>query len=232
MTEREKPKVRVTFSENRRRVSPVLYKDFLKYFIILATSIVVSEFILNFSGILSFSINEALIDFFSLTASFIIIGFFTIPVMRTKEYKSRSLAILEIAGGLVSIQIACLVIFYLLYPKLNSILYFYAFIISEIVYQVAFNFTLRRYKFRRRFFSIQIGNGVKIAKNSDGYIESIGRSDLITDDIKKIIEDKIKGKISDNEFYDIISHLDSTKKEMVLSLISGIEDRMKNKHRL
>lgn len=230
MTEEEKPKVRVTFSKIRIGSSPERFKNLLKYYLIVIAVVIASEFILDFEGKLTFGINDVLVDFFAFTATLVIIGVFTLPLMNTKEYRSRSIAILGVAALFVSIQIAGLMIFYFLFPALSSLTYFYIFIISEIIYQIALNSVIRSYRFKRKFLSIRINNGIKVSQNSEGYVESIERSYWMTDSIKKIIEDKIRGRISDEAFNEAISQLNSTQKEVVLSLITGIESRLKNKH--
>ena len=230
MTEDEKPKVRVTFSENRIRSRPDRFKKLLKYYLLLVAVIISSEIILYFRGKITFGINEVLVDFFVFTATFIVIGFFTLPLMNTKEYRSRSIAILGVAALFVSIQITGLEIFYFLFPSLSSLTYFYIFLISEIIYQIALNSVIRSYKFKRKFLSIRINNGIKVSQNSEGYVESIERSCWMTDNIKKIIEDKIRGRISDEEFNEALSHLNSTQQEVILSLVTGIESRLKNRH--
>ena len=49
--------------------------------------------------------------------------------------------------------------------------------------------------FDRKFFSVQIQNGIKIRKGLDGYVESIERSDFMTQDLRNTIEEKIRGRI-------------------------------------
>lgn len=231
MTEQAKQKIRITLSESKRRFGFKEFKKFGKLYIIIVILIAGLEAILDLTGIMIFSFTEGMVDFFALTISFVV-GIFTLPIMRTKLYRQRYTSMLEIAGLFVSIQIAGLLTFYFLFPSLSSTTDFVVFISSEIVYQIAFNLVVRSYKFNRRFFSVQTHNGIKIHQNADGSVQTIDRSDFLTGDMKKIIEDKIRGTIGEEEFLEAISTLDSTQKEFVISLTSGIESRLKNKYRL
>jgi hypothetical protein len=149
----------------------------------------------------------------------------------TQTRKRRSMAALRIGIYLVAIQITALTIFYFAFPDLQPITYFEAFIVSEIIYQVVFVFITRRYKFNRRYFSIQIQNGIKIRKGLDDYVESIERSDFMTQDLRNTIDDKIRGNISEKQFLDAISGLDQYRREMIISMTSEIESILRKKYR-
>ncbi len=231
MTEQEKPKITITFTERRRNLSLNQLKKLGKFYLIVVIAMAVPEVVLDLTGSVIFGFTEALVDFFVLTASPIALLFFTVPIMHTQSYRRRSLAVLKVGTCLLAIQIIALVIFYFAFPDLLPLAYFEVFIVSEIAYQMAFIFLTRRYEFSRKFFSIQIQNGIKIRKGLDGYVESIERSDFMTQDLRNTIEEKIRGRISEEDFLDAISGLEPSKKELIISMTSGIESRLRKKYR-
>lgn len=231
MTEQEKPKITISFTERRRDLRLDQLKKLGKFYLILVIAIAASEAILDFTGIVPFGFPEALIDFFVLVSSFIALGFFTVPIMRTRTYRKRSMAMLKVGVFLVSLQIVALTIFYFVFPGLGSVTYFEVFAISEIAYQFAFIFITRRYKFARKFFSVQIRDGIRMNKGADGYVESVERTDFMTDDLRRTIEDKIKGKISEEVFLSAISGMEPSKRELIISMTGGIESRLRKKYR-
>ncbi len=231
MTEQDKPKITLSFTENRKRVSLKQFKKLSKFYLVVVFVIGVSEAILDLTGKITFGFLEGSVDFFALTVSFIALLFFTVPIMRTQSRMRRIMAILRVASYLLSIQIVALLIFYFAFPRLGSVTYFEAFIVSEIAYQVALAFITGGYKFNRKFLSIQIGNGIRIRNGTDGYVESIERSDFMTQELRNTIEDKISGKISEEKFLEAISGFEPYEREMIISMTSGIETRLRKKYR-
>ena len=231
MTDQEKPKITITFTERRNNLVLSQLKAAGKFYLIVVIAVALPEAFLDLTGIAKFSFPEALIDFFVLTCFLIALLFFTLPIMHTQTYRRRSMAALRVRICLVAIQITALVIFYFAFPDLHSLAYFEVFVISEIIYQTAFVFITNRYKFNRKYFSIQMQNGIKIRKGLDGYVESIERSDFMTQELRNTIEDKIKGKISEEQFLEAISGLEPYKREIVISMISGIESRLRKRYR-
>ncbi len=229
MTEQDKPKITLSFTENRKRVSLKQFKKLSKFYLIVVFVIGASEAILDLTGKITFGFLEGSVDFFALTVSFIALLFFTVPIMRTQSRMRRIMAILRVASYLLSIQIIALLIFYFAFPRLGSVTYFEVFIVSEIAYQVALAFITGGYKFNRKFFSIQIGNGIR--NGTDGCVESIERSDFMTQELRNTIEDKISGKIGEEEFLEAISGFEPYEREMIISMTSGIETRLRKKYR-
>ena len=232
MTEQEKPKITISFTERKRNLGLNQLKKLVRFYLVVVIAIAVPEAILDFTGIVPFGFPEALIDFFVLVSSFVALAFFTVPVIRhTRTNRRRSLAILKVGVSLVSIQIIALTIFYLVFPGLGGLTYFEVFLISEIAFQFAFIFITNRYKFARKFFSIQMPDGIRLIKGVDGYVESIRRTDFITRDLRRTVEDRIRGKISDEEFLDAISGLEPAKRELIISMTSEIESKLRKKYR-
>ncbi len=229
MTEQDKPKITLSFTENRKRVSLKQFKKLSKFYLIVVFVIGASEAILDLTGKITFGFLEGSVDFFTLTVSFIALLFFIVPIMRTQPSMRRIMSILRMASYLLSIQIIALLIFYFAFPRLGSVTYFEVFIVSEIAYQVALAFITGGYKFNRKFFSIQIGNGIR--NGTDGCVESIERSDFMTQELRNTIEDKISGKIGEEEFLEAISGLEPYEREMIISMTSGIETRLRKKYR-
>ena len=229
MTEQDKPKITLSFTENRKRVSLKQFKKLSKFYLVVVFVIGVSEAILDLTGKITFGFLEGSVDFFALTVSFIALLFFIVPIMRTQPSMRRIMSILRMASYLLSIQIIALLIFYFAFPRLGSVTYFEVFIVSEIAYQVALAFITGGYKFNRKFFSIQIGNGIR--NGTDGCVESIERSDFMTQELRNTIEDKISGKIGEEEFLEAISGLEPYEREMIISMTSGIETRLRKKYR-
>ena len=229
MTEQDKPKITLSFTENRKRVSLKQFKKLSKFYLIVVFVIGASEAILDLTGKITFGFLEGSVDFFTLTVSFIALLFFIVPIMRTQPSMRRIMSILRMASYLLSIQIIALLIFDFAFPRLGSVTYFEVFIVSEIAYQVALAFITGGYKFNRKFFSIQIGNGIR--NGTDGCVESIERSDFMTQELRNTIEDKISGKIGEEEFLEAISGLEPYEREMIISMTSGIETRLRKKYR-
>ena len=132
MTEQEKPKITISFTERRRDLRLDQLKKLGKFYLILVIAIAASEAILDFTGIVPFGFPEALIDFFAFSSSFIALGFFTVPIMRTRTYRKRSMAILKVGVFLVSLQFVALTIFDFAFPGLGWVTYFEVFAISYI----------------------------------------------------------------------------------------------------
>ena len=53
----------------------------------------------------------------------------------------------------------------------------------------------------------------------------------MTQELRNTIEDKISGKISEEKFLDAISGLEPYEREMIISMTSGIETRLRKKYR-
>ncbi len=62
-------------------------------------------------------------------------------------------------------------------------------------------------------------------------VESIERSDFMTQELRNTIEDKISGKISEEKFLEAISGFEPYEREMIISMTSGIETRLRKKYR-
>ena len=231
MTDEEESKITVSFTERKGKRTFGQLKKLLTYYLILVLAIALLEAMLDLSGMFKFGFLEASVDFFVLIFSFIGLAYFTMPVLNAGIYRKRSIAALKVGVILLLIQITSLEIFYFAFPGLGYLNYFEAFIISEVVYQGAFAFITGRYKFARKFLAIQINDGIRIRKGSDGYVESIERSDFMTQDLRKAMEQKIRGEISEEEFLEAISGLEPAKRDLLMSMTSGIESRLRKKYR-
>jgi len=231
MNEQDKPKINLNFSESRNRLHLRQLKEFVKWFIILVVIIASVETVLDLTGILVFDVYEGLFDFFAIITSLILLLFLTVPIMKTQMIRKRSLSILKVALSLVSLQIIFFVLVYFAFPNISYSTNFIIYSISEVAYQGALFFIIGGYRFNRKFFSIHVQNGIRIRSDSNGYVESLERSDLLTQEIRDMIEKRIRGRISQEEFLDALSSLEPCKRELIISMVDGIEARLRKKYR-
>lgn len=231
MTEEGKPKITVSFSERKRKRNFYQFKKIFQYYLILVIAMSLLEAILDFEGVVRFGFPEASVDFLVLIASFIALVYFTLPITIRGVFRKRSIAVLRVGIVLLIIQIIALEIFIHAFPGLGSTTYFEFFIISELAYQCTLFFIITRYKFARKFFSIHINNGIRFRKGSDGYVESVERSDFWTTSLQRAIEQKIRGELSEEDFLEAISGLEPAKRELILSMTDGIESRLRRRYR-
>ena len=64
MTEQDKPKITLSFTENRKRVSLKQFKKLSKFYLIVVFVIGASEAILDLTGKITFGFLEGSVDFF------------------------------------------------------------------------------------------------------------------------------------------------------------------------
>ena len=64
MTEQEKPKITISFTERKRNLGLNQLKKLGRFYLVVVIAIAIPEAILDFTGIVPFGFPEALIDFF------------------------------------------------------------------------------------------------------------------------------------------------------------------------
>ena len=231
MTDQEKPRITYNFRENRKRPDSTQVKKVLKLFLAVTFVLAGLESFLDVTGIIGFSIMEVFVDALILIVSLIVLAYITFPFRHYKLRKKRTAAMLKIALLLLSLQIAALIAIYYLFRNLGSTDYFLIFIGSEIAYQAAFLYLTGGYKFNARFFSINIPDAIRVRKNSEGNVESVERSDLISQETRDLIEKRIRGEITEEEMSTALSEMDNVNRELILSLARKTESRLKEKYR-
>ena len=231
MTDQEKPRITFNFRETTKRPDSTQVRKVLKLFLMITLVLAGSESILDVMGIIGFSTIEVFVDAFILIVSLIVLAYITFPFGHYESHKKRAEAMLKIALLLLSIQIAVLIAVYLAFRNLRSTDYFLIFIGSEIAYQAAFLYITQGYRFNARFFSINIPDAIKVRKDSDKNVESIERSDLISQGTRDLIEKRIRGEITEEEMNVALSEANPLNREIILSLTRKTESMLRKKYR-
>ena len=91
MTDQEKPKITIKFTERKRNLVSNHLKKLGKFYLIVVIAVALPEALLDLTGIAKFSFPEALIDFFVLTGSLIALYFIFNGVSQFLCHKIRSL---------------------------------------------------------------------------------------------------------------------------------------------
>lgn len=231
MTDQEKPRITFNFRENTKRPDSTQVRKVLKLFLMITLVLAGSESLFDVTGIIGFSTIEVFVDALILIVSLIVLAYITFPFRHHESHKKRAAAMLKIALLLLSIQIAALIAVYLTFRNLGSTDYFLIFIGSEIAYQAAFLYITQGYRFNARFFSINIPDAIKVRKDSDKNVESIERSDLISQETRDLIEKRLHGEITEEEMSAALSEVNPLNREMILSFTRKTESRLRKKYR-
>ena len=231
MTDQEKPRITFNFRENTKRPDSTQIRKVLRLLLIVTLVLAGSESLLDAMGIIVFSTIEVFVDALILIVSSIVLAYITFPFRHYESHKKRAAAMLKIALLLLCIQIAVLIAVYFTFRNLGSTDYFLIFIGSEIAYQAAFLYITRRYKFNARFFSIDLPDAIKVRKDSDGNVESVERSDLVSQETRDLIEKRIRGVITEEEMSAALSEVNPVNREIILSFTRETISRLRKKYR-
>ena len=231
MTDQEKPRITFNFRENTKRPDSTQVRKVLKLLLIVTLVLAGSEFLFDLMGIIGFSIMEVFVDALILIVSLIVLAYITFPFRHYESHKKRAAAMLKIALLLLSFQIAALIAIYFAFRNLGSTDYFLIFIGSEIAYQAAFLYITQGYKFNARFFSINIPDAIRVRKDSEGNVESVERSDLISQETRDLIEKRIRGEITEQEMSAALSEMNNVNREFIISFTRKTESRLRKKYR-
>lgn len=231
MSDQEKPGITINFREPRNGLYLAQIKKILLPFTAVIIAMAVSESLLTLTEIIKITSMEVALDILILLASFIVLAFVTFPFRHYESYRKRSIAMLKIALLLLCIQIAAIFAVSYIFHDIGQTDYFLISFGSVIVYNGAFLYLTRRYRFTAKFLSINIPDAIRLRKDSDGNIQSVERSDLISEETRDLIQRRLRSEITEGELIEAVLKTDPVHREFILSFTRELESKIRKKHR-
>ncbi|MGP6206469.1 hypothetical protein ACNF42_00315 [Cuniculiplasma sp. SKW3] len=156
--------------------------------------------------------------------AFLALLFYIVFMNKKNHIKDQSLTPILFLS-LTSLESLILYLILIFTPKFIIEMNFISVIIPELFAIFFFSVITSGYSFNKRFTKVSFETSIKISGDKEGNVKSIERSDLIDDNIASTIQDRISGRITDEEFQNRLNQLDNQRQLIARKIVEAIEKK-------
>ena len=191
----------------------------------LAIILLASINIIKFSLILLFS------GFLAFPAIALAILLLTLPSRTSTLRRKKFVSVLRVGLIILSLELFSIYVVYILVPAWFIDGNFLVFLIPQAIGLIAFSIIVSSYGFNHRFVKISRISSLRLTSDSNGMVQGIQRDNILDQRSSNLIEAKIRGDISDEDFRKQLDDMDPVKRKLIETAVQKVDEKLKGMYK-